>query len=353
MTPFQKVRDSISKMPGKNFAKNIRFNRLSLEIIKTCTNRCGHCATFGSPDDKRRMEKRQVFDLVREAKSLGFEYMHLWGGETFLHPDIQDIISFIFQNNFTLSISTNGFWAKTPKLTADLINSILERKPYDRMFHLATSCDAFHQSFPQTPIGNIANIMNHAIELCDPSFPVFVNSINLAADKPYHGLFPMLKGVRVNRDQINDMDEGFPVNIIEYGTQPVLSVVNGPLNPTVGRAKYLPPDIRGSSPLTIEEITCGKMPIFNNGTLYISVDGTSHFSEHHVGDNIFPAGNVFKSSIRDIISSAKDDNMTLFLFTRPFKYFVSLFSDHINVLNLTENSHSQNELFNRLYLAEG
>lgn len=353
MKPFLAVTNEINRLPGGSFNKRIAFRRLSVEINRTCTNTCVHCNNYGSPEDESRMEKEQIFDLVSSAKKAGMNTLHLWGGEPFLHPDIDEIINSIFDTGLHLMVSTNGFWAISPSATEDHVNRIMKHKPENSYFEIIASCDGLHQSFPQTPIDNIANIANYVTDRFDPKVILLINSCDLAGDSTFDRLFPLLhNGVHATRKYAALTNNGATVSVLNKGQHPVLLSRKFPVDLSVGRARSLSPALRSSGPITPDMVNSLTSCIFDN-TLYVGIDGTSFFSPHHLGDRIFPWKNVFNSSISEVISDANADNVIQFLFSRPFSSFVGSFQKHLNVYPLIENSHTFIELFNRLYLAEG
>lgn len=352
MRPFLLVRREINSWPRHLFAGNIRFNRLSLELTKKCTNKCDHCANYGDPKDSRMMDTQLVFRLIRKAKEQGIETIHLWGGEPFLHPNLNAIIAEVFKNNLNLMITSNGFWGTTVAEVAAKLSGINKMKPEDLYFQLIISCDGFHQSQPATPIDKVANVLKGVMGIDSDHFIALVHSCNIANDNTLESLFPLLKPQIVpNAIKLQKLKEGETVTFYHKGKQPVISMVNGPIDLSVGKAKELSPEIRGTKPLGKDEVYNNRDPILRD-ILYVDVEGEVFLDSHNIGDRNFPIGNIHSASLRNIMDKVNSDLMVRALYTMPFKYFLFPFRKYLDLDPLLRQSHSVYELFNRLYLAE-
>jgi hypothetical protein len=338
--------------PKSLFPGKIRFNRLSLELTKKCTNKCAHCANWGDPQDGRMMDTQLVFRLIREAKEQDLKAIHLWGGEPFLHPDLDQIVAEVFRNNLHLMIATNGFWGRSLPEAAAKIAAINGLKPEELFFRFILSCDKFHQSQPATPLNNVANIAQAVIDLNNDHFTALAHGCNLVTDRTLDGLLPLLSPRQtLSPRQQAILDSGYSVHFHHKREEPLLSLMNGPVDLSVGRAKTLAPELRASPALEKDEVYCQPEPITHD-TLYADVAGAVFVNSHNIGDKIFPLGSLARGSLAGIIKEANRDLLVKALYTLPYKYFLFPFRKYLDLNSLLARSHSAYELFNYLYLAE-
>lgn len=87
----------------------MRYNntmKVNLHITEACNYRCRHCfAKFDSNKTLGFDEWKQIIDNCLRA---GIKKFNLAGGEPFLHPDIDKIIDYIYNQGAECSIITNG-----------------------------------------------------------------------------------------------------------------------------------------------------------------------------------------------------------------------------------------------------
>jgi hypothetical protein len=299
------------------------------------------------------MDTQLAFRLIREQeKEEGLSTIHLWGGEPFLHPDVDAIVAEVFGHYMNLMITTNGFWGTTAAEASAKLAGINGMKSSQLYFELILSCDWFHQSQPATPIENIANILKAAIEINDDHFVTLVHSCNLANDGTLNGLFPLLAPhITPDAHKLAKLDTGHSVDFYFKGNHPLVSIVNGPVDLSVGKAKDLAPELRGSEPLKKDEVFRDPRPIFDD-RLYVDVEGDIFLNSHNIGGKIFPIGNIVDSPLASVIKTAKNDPMIRALQTMPFRHVLFPFRKYLDIDPILEQSHSIFELFNRLYLAE-
>lgn len=94
----------------------------SWNLTQSCNFRCVHClyneTEYSSKDD---LSTEQALNLADELIAAGVITVELSGGETFLRPDIMDIIRRFKENNVGVSLLTNG-----SLLTDEIINELAE-----------------------------------------------------------------------------------------------------------------------------------------------------------------------------------------------------------------------------------
>lgn len=97
------------------------LNSIYFYITEGCNLRCSHCWINPPFEKNNKAEKFPYVSLelfkyiVNQAKELGLSSVKLTGGEPLIHPEIEQILDFIKEENLRLTIETNGTVC-TPKL---------------------------------------------------------------------------------------------------------------------------------------------------------------------------------------------------------------------------------------------
>jgi MoaA/NifB/PqqE/SkfB family radical SAM enzyme len=78
----------------------------SIELLSKCNQNCRHC--YWEELTKKGLELRYLLSLAKELKEIGVIFILLTGGETFLRPDILEILSCLNELGFAIEIKTNG-----------------------------------------------------------------------------------------------------------------------------------------------------------------------------------------------------------------------------------------------------
>ncbi|MCM8808142.1 MAG: radical SAM protein [Candidatus Omnitrophica bacterium] len=83
------------------------------DITKKCNLKCIHCFNadrYTSPfyNTGRELSTQQAKLAIDKFKNGGVRHLHLLGGEPLLREDIVEIIKYAKENNFIISINTNG-----------------------------------------------------------------------------------------------------------------------------------------------------------------------------------------------------------------------------------------------------
>ncbi len=89
------------------------LNTAYLYLTDRCNLRCSHCwiTPLYDREDKKtnsEIEIKYLKKAIIDAKSIGLSCVKLTGGEPFLRKDILDLIFFLFSNDITVDIETNG-----------------------------------------------------------------------------------------------------------------------------------------------------------------------------------------------------------------------------------------------------
>jgi SynChlorMet cassette radical SAM/SPASM protein ScmF len=92
-------------------------------LTSSCNLRCSHC--WIGPEYKPRPGTAYALDLdlfvhiIRQAVPLGLSGVKLTGGEPFLHPEIEALLTFIGESDLRLALETNGVLC-TPRLAGKI-----------------------------------------------------------------------------------------------------------------------------------------------------------------------------------------------------------------------------------------
>lgn len=83
---------------------------ISMEIINQCNLNCVHCyGHYGIRDNKCLISFDWIKNNLSEFNKLNVLKIALTGGEATLHPDFLNIVYFLLDKGFDLTIFTNGF----------------------------------------------------------------------------------------------------------------------------------------------------------------------------------------------------------------------------------------------------
>lgn len=115
---FRKVPFNIS-----DFSENV--HSLYLKLTDYCNLNCAMCGQANYKkciDVGQKGHRLNIFDTIRfvEADLDKIQYVYLWGGEPFLHPNWEEFASYFASNKCYVSIATNGtLLAKNAKKIID------------------------------------------------------------------------------------------------------------------------------------------------------------------------------------------------------------------------------------------
>lgn len=129
--------------------------RLGLIYTLACNASCGHCCFESHPRVQSKMKLEEAFHYIDQAfESSAFDKVGISGGEALLYEDeVVKIIEYASSLGFKTSLTTNGFWGKTPEDALHKLKSLKEKG----LNELVLSTDEFHQPF--VPYGYIENIL--------------------------------------------------------------------------------------------------------------------------------------------------------------------------------------------------
>jgi len=138
---------------------------LWLQVTGTlCNLTCKHCFITCGPNNASHpmMTATEIRDAVDEAIGFGVREFYFTGGEPFLHPEMDELITFVLERG-PLSILTNGLLIDAPR--ADRLAKMAAASPYS--LDLRISLDGFtaDQNDPIRGRGTFEKIIT-AVTLC-------------------------------------------------------------------------------------------------------------------------------------------------------------------------------------------
>lgn len=88
---------------------------LSLAITNKCNCKCDFCYQDKTNEE---LDKEFIFEVVKTFDENGGLELNIGGGEPFIHPDIEEICSWIWENtNLGINITTNGLLLDNTKIS--------------------------------------------------------------------------------------------------------------------------------------------------------------------------------------------------------------------------------------------
>lgn len=196
--------DKINKeIKIKDNQNNYLPRTISIELTHKCNFKCLHC--YGGYDNEKSemMDTNKLKQFIGQCKNLGVQAIELTGGEITMHPDICEILEYIYQLDFKMvSLLTNGF-IKNEKLY-DLIVSHKENTIVQIDMHGNT--ESYLNWFTQVP--NTKKRVEENIKFLHNN-GVFMRVVTVATP--------------LNIEQIEDIaDWVHDIGIKSYGISPVI-----------------------------------------------------------------------------------------------------------------------------------
>jgi Fe-coproporphyrin III synthase len=81
---------------------------IQIQPTLTCNLRCRHCYSESGPEHKRFLSADVFAPFLKEARSLGYRYVGVSGGEPLLWPDLDRFLQEAIDTGFSTSVITNG-----------------------------------------------------------------------------------------------------------------------------------------------------------------------------------------------------------------------------------------------------
>lgn len=81
---------------------------ICIRVTKHCNLSCSHCRAGSSPFEKEYLNISNFKSRLKELKSIGLKHISISGGEPLLIKNIGEFMSFLIDQQFEVSITTNG-----------------------------------------------------------------------------------------------------------------------------------------------------------------------------------------------------------------------------------------------------
>ena len=88
--------------------KNGGLLSLEIEISLRCNFRCPYCYVPDKSFPDNEFSKKEIYDVILQAKDMGAKKIIILGGEPSIHPHILEIIRFMKQEDLEVEMFTNG-----------------------------------------------------------------------------------------------------------------------------------------------------------------------------------------------------------------------------------------------------
>ncbi|MDR1113788.1 MAG: radical SAM protein [Candidatus Margulisbacteria bacterium] len=330
---YQTIVKELADYPLDYFVSPLRIGCVSLMLTKRCTNQCGHCCNYSSPQAAEQIDLPLAEKIIEQAASLKHYNIQIWGGEPFLHKNLFEVLACCLRHKLGVRLNTNAFWVSSPQVARDFINKLkplLAAAGVDLVFFI--SCDKFHQQQPATPLENVVNfILALEEESAAGATPVSYNIVSVKAreDTTIDELFSVLR--KKIPDRISSIIK--KINFV-------------PIENSVGRAKTI-----SSAEINYAPQGNALADLSQDITIYISAAGNIVFSENWIGDNIFPLGNIKEMSLPEAEKILSGQRLFKLLQLHPAKYFFYPFRKYVDVLEIT-NSIASGQLKNTMIIRD-
>ena len=153
--------------------------KVNLHITDKCNFKCAHCFGKFAPTDLRFEDWKKVIDNI--CKDSSVVAINVAGGEPFLHPDLERIVSYIKdEKQKVISIVTNGFFLDTDKHASILHKVDMLGVSIDSFNTPTNALIGRHQGNNQLNLDNLKVIFQHLKERtnCEIKINTVVNRLN-------------------------------------------------------------------------------------------------------------------------------------------------------------------------------
>jgi sulfatase maturation enzyme AslB (radical SAM superfamily) len=167
-----------------NFA--FHANVVSFRLTKHCNISCRHCYNFSGPhNDKLGIDLNKMVQIIREMPKVHLRHVVFSGGEPFLRLDalLRLIKEAREQKINTISIFTNGSWAKSEKEARKILENLKEAGFMNNGHHtdyIVPSAGVFHQEF--IPLQSIMNLCKMYYEVYQKPIKVLCEHFDNSLD---------------------------------------------------------------------------------------------------------------------------------------------------------------------------
>jgi radical SAM protein with 4Fe4S-binding SPASM domain len=103
--------------------KNSRLLTMEIEFSRSCNFRCPYCYVPERSSLKNELSRREIRDVILQAKELGARKIIILGGEPTIYPHILEMIRFIGSQGLEVEMFTNG-----SRITAAFAKQLFEER---------------------------------------------------------------------------------------------------------------------------------------------------------------------------------------------------------------------------------
>ncbi len=136
---------------------------LNILVTNRCNATCDHCAPASGPRDRTELSRNEIFSCISQASETAAksgQHLGISGGEPFLnYPLLLDVVDFASQRGFRVSVTTNGFWARSVEIAIEKLRPLRVRG----LSAMSISRSPFHARF--IPVDRVRNTLEAAAEL--------------------------------------------------------------------------------------------------------------------------------------------------------------------------------------------
>jgi radical SAM protein with 4Fe4S-binding SPASM domain len=134
---------------------NRPLEELFVEVTNRCLQGCIHCSSCAVAETATAIPLAQLCSLIDEATELGLKSFTISGGEPFLYPHLDQLISYIHSKNIDFSIYTCGVVHNTDGQLSCLSDKQLEyvasMSPRSVIFSLHGASGEVHEFISKVP----------------------------------------------------------------------------------------------------------------------------------------------------------------------------------------------------------
>lgn len=102
------------------------LKEISIEIIRKCPNKCVHCSSLSSEECREIIPFGKFKEVIDGVKALGLKTICFSGGEPFLHPDIVEMIDYVYNKGLNCYIYSSGICLDCMKNKISIPEKILD-----------------------------------------------------------------------------------------------------------------------------------------------------------------------------------------------------------------------------------
>lgn len=132
-----------------------KHRTLQIHVTRKCNLKCLHCYSSSGPEETEALDIDDLKLAVKDAKSLGYTFVTLSGGEPFLYPHMPEILSHAKGLGLKTAVVTNGMFLDERRLNdlksyLDLVVVSLDGAPerHNRMRANASAFQVMSRKIP-------------------------------------------------------------------------------------------------------------------------------------------------------------------------------------------------------------